>query len=101
MKHLSVKDAAGLLGVDSSRVRQLILGGRLPAQKIGNTYVISEEDLALVADRKWGRPAKKTDTADATAEASPVIEANAPDGGMPTAVMAKPAKKARKKGSNQ
>ena len=30
----------------------------MPAQKIGRTYVVNEEDLKLVADRKPGRPRK-------------------------------------------
>ena len=58
MNLLSAKEAADKLGVDSSRIRQFILEGRLPAQKIGNSYVINEADLALVADRKPGRPKK-------------------------------------------
>ena len=36
----------------------LIREGRLPAQKIGRTYVVDEADLKLVEDRKPGRPRK-------------------------------------------
>jgi hypothetical protein len=36
----------------------LISGGRLPAEKFGRDYMIKEEDLKLVEDRKPGRPPK-------------------------------------------
>lgn len=36
----------------------LIRGGRLPAQKIGGSYVIDEGDLSMIKDRKPGRPSK-------------------------------------------
>ena len=59
MKFINTKEAAKLLGVNDSRVRQLILAGRLPAQKVGRDWIIRERDLAKVADRKPGRPKKK------------------------------------------
>jgi excisionase family DNA binding protein len=55
---LSTAQAAVILGVNDSRVRQLVREGKLPAQQIGRAYLIDESDLALVADRKPGRPAK-------------------------------------------
>ena len=58
---LSVKEAANLLGVNHQRVQALISQGRLPAQKVGNSYVIKETDLELVKDRKTGRPPKIKD----------------------------------------
>jgi excisionase family DNA binding protein len=60
-KLLSVKESAELLGVNRQRVQALITDGRLPAQKIGNSYVIKESDLELVKDRKTGRPPKNKD----------------------------------------
>jgi excisionase family DNA binding protein len=60
MELISTKEAAEKLGVTVLRVQQLIWGGRLPAQKIGRDYVIQDADLALVADRKPGRPPKAT-----------------------------------------
>jgi excisionase family DNA binding protein len=57
-KLLSVKETAKILGVNHQRVQALISSGRLPSQKIGNSHVIKESDLALVADRKVGRPSK-------------------------------------------
>ena len=53
---LTTAQAASLLGVSPSRVRQLVLGGRLPATKMGRDLLIRESDLALVTERKPGRP---------------------------------------------
>lgn len=57
-KLLSVKESAEKLGVNRQRVQTLITGGRLSAQKVGNSYVIKESDLELVKERKTGRPPK-------------------------------------------
>ena len=51
--------AAQRLGVSPDRVRALIKAGRLPAQKLGRDYVIDPKDLALVKNRKPGRPRKQ------------------------------------------
>jgi excisionase family DNA binding protein len=58
MKLLSTLEAAAALGVTVARVQQMIWAGRLPAQKVGRDYVIDEDDLKLVKDRKTGRPPK-------------------------------------------
>jgi excisionase family DNA binding protein len=55
---ISTSEAAERLGVHITRVQVLIREGRLPAQKIGRTYVIDEDNLKLVEDRKVGRPPK-------------------------------------------
>lgn len=55
---LTTTEAARILGVNQSRVRQLILAGRLPASKHGRDLVIKEQDLILVKNRKVGRPPK-------------------------------------------
>lgn len=55
---LTTQEAAERLGVTAIRVRQLIADGRLPAEKFGRDYMIKEEDLRLVEDRKPGRPPK-------------------------------------------
>ncbi len=60
-KLLSVIEVAEKLGVSRIRVNQLIDEGRLPAQKIGRSYVILESDLQLVEDRPTGRPPKDKD----------------------------------------
>lgn len=58
---LSVIEAAEKLGVSRIRVNQFINEGRLPAQKIGRSYVILESDLQLVENRQTGRPPKAKD----------------------------------------
>jgi excisionase family DNA binding protein len=60
MNLLTTKEVAARLGVTIQRVQALIQGGRLPAEKLGRDYVIKEQDLKLVADRKPGRPRKQT-----------------------------------------
>jgi excisionase family DNA binding protein len=59
MKLLTTKEAGEILGVNASRVRQLILSGRLPATKLGRDLFIKEKDLKKVAVRKPGRPKQK------------------------------------------
>lgn len=58
MKLISAAEAAEKLGIHITRVQVLIREGRLPAQKVGGSYVINEVDLKLVKDRKPGRPPK-------------------------------------------
>ncbi len=50
-----------------SRIRHLVLEGRLPAEKFGRDLVIRERDLRLVEDRKVGRPPKQAQAARACA----------------------------------
>ncbi|HZT34520.1 MAG TPA: helix-turn-helix domain-containing protein [Nitrososphaera sp.] len=57
-KLLTTSEAAERLGVNASRIRQLVLQGRLPAQKMGRDLFVDEKDLKLVEDRKPGRPSK-------------------------------------------
>lgn len=64
MKLISAAEAAGKLGVHITRVQVLIREGRLPAQKVGGSYVINEGDLRLVKDRKPGRPPKQSNARD-------------------------------------
>lgn len=56
---LTTQQVAVKLGVSDSRVRQLILEGRLPAKKTGRDYFIKASDLKLVKNRKPGRPRTK------------------------------------------
>ena len=42
---LTTKEAGDRLGVNASRVRQLILAGRLHARKFGGGWIIQEKDL--------------------------------------------------------
>lgn len=59
IKLLSVAEAANKLGVTRARVNQFINDKRLPAQRIGRSFVIREEDLSFVENRKTGRPPKE------------------------------------------
>jgi excisionase family DNA binding protein len=58
MELLTTKQVAERLRISLSRVHQLINEERLPAQKVGRDYVVKEEDLKLVEERKVGRPPK-------------------------------------------
>ena len=60
--YLTTEDAAKYLSVSPSRVRQLILEGRIKSQKLGRDHLISEADLSYFAKhgkKKRGRPLKK------------------------------------------
>jgi excisionase family DNA binding protein len=54
----TIKEAEERLGVTQTRVQQLILAGRLPAQKIGRDSFINEEDLKFVEAPNTGKPPK-------------------------------------------
>lgn len=58
MSRLTTAQAAEKLGVNASRIRQLIIEGRLPAEKLGRDWLIDEKALDQVRDRKPGRPRK-------------------------------------------
>ncbi len=88
-KLLSTTQAAERLGLSVPRVQNFIWDGRLPAEKVGRSYAINEDDLALVADRKPGRPPKSKD------EPAKVAATAAPDTAEADATEAKP-KRARK-----
>jgi excisionase family DNA binding protein len=60
MTLLTTREAAKALGVTVARVHALIRSGRLPAEKIGRDYVIKPSGLQLVANRRPGRPKKKS-----------------------------------------
>lgn len=58
---LTTAEAAAILGISASRVRQLVNGGRLPATKRGRDLHIRRADLKLVADlTRTGRPKAAT-----------------------------------------
>ena len=42
---LTTKQAAAALGVTDSRVRQLLIDGRLKGEKVGRDWIISEADI--------------------------------------------------------
>lgn len=53
---ISTREAAKRLNVSIRRVQALIASGRLPAEKIGNSFAIKELDLNGASTRKNGRP---------------------------------------------
>ena len=57
-KLLTTPEAAARLGVTPRRVLALIKAGRLPSKQFGRDHIVKESDLALVAERKAGRPPK-------------------------------------------
>jgi len=90
METLTTNMAAERLSVSRRRVIALIENGRLPAEKFGRDYVIKESDLALVAERKAGRPKKEGAAAVANASI-----------GAKTVTAAKATKPAVKKGAKR
>ena len=56
---LTINQAAEKLKLSRRRVQDLITEKRLPAEKVGNLYLIKRDDLKLVENRKKaGRPPK-------------------------------------------
>ena len=66
---LTTEQTAEQLGVTPARVRQMIIAGRLPAQRFGRSHMVLESDLQLVEGRKPGRPPTKTVSTDRAATA--------------------------------
>ena len=56
MNLLTTTQTAELLGVNASRVRQLILAGRLPAEKWGRDWLIKREDAEKLHRQPVGYP---------------------------------------------
>jgi excisionase family DNA binding protein len=57
--YLTTNEAARILGLTDTRIRQLILSGKLPSKKFGRDHMINREDLSLIENRKNGRPSKE------------------------------------------
>lgn len=82
MKLLSTPQVAERLGVTVARVQTFIWEGRLPAQKVGRDYVIQEDDIKLVENRKTGRPPKvKPEVTNGTALPTKAAAVSAKKGG--------------------
>jgi site-specific DNA-methyltransferase (adenine-specific) len=61
---ITTAEAAEILGVSPSRVRQLILEGRLKSQKIGRDQILTRKDVDIFAAEprnRTGRPTKNID----------------------------------------
>lgn len=51
--YVTTKEAGEMLGVNGSRVRQLVLAGELPAQKMGSTLlIIATSDIAKLKKKR-------------------------------------------------
>ena len=88
---ITTTEAAERLGVSSARVRQMVLSGELPAQKLGPVNMVKASDLDLVRNRRSaGRPKKEG--------AAVVAHRSA---GAKTATAAKPTSKAATKGKKR
>ncbi len=56
---ISTAEAAKILGISASRVRQLIIDGRLEATKVGRDQLLEKElveNFALIPRERTGRP---------------------------------------------
>lgn len=62
MRYFSTTAAARELGISTGRVRQLILAGKLRAEKLGREWLILPRDLDAARGRKPGRPWHKERT---------------------------------------
>ena len=59
--YITTTEAAKKLGVTPARVRQLVMDGVLPVQRLGSVNLIKESDLHLAVNRRGvGRPPKAT-----------------------------------------
>lgn len=61
-KPISTSEAAKILGISASRVRQLIIDGRLEATKVGRDQLLEKdlvEKFALIPRERTGRPKTK------------------------------------------
>lgn len=56
---LTTVEAARQLDISPGRVRQLIMEGRLPTEKVGRQHLIALRDLAAVRIRPNGRPRRE------------------------------------------
>lgn len=55
---ITTQQAAAELGITDSRVRQLIIDGKLAAQRFGRSHMIKRSDLKDVVIGNRGRPRK-------------------------------------------
>lgn len=49
--YLTISEAAEVIGVDGSQVRRYCIDGKLPAVKVGKSWLIKREDV-----KKFDRP---------------------------------------------
>lgn len=56
MRLISTAEIAKRLKISQRRVQAFIEEGRLPAQRVGQTWVVDEGHLKVLRDRRSGRP---------------------------------------------
>ena len=59
MKHVSVTEAAAILGVQRATVIKQIRAGRLKAEMVGKTYILETSELDRYSDEQLGRKGRK------------------------------------------
>ena len=83
MDELTATDAASMLDISTSRVRELIASGELRARKLGGRWILARDDVdaLALADRGAGRPwsPKMAWGYIATAEGTPLDYLTAPE----------------------
>jgi excisionase family DNA binding protein len=62
MTHLTTKQAGRIRNVNSSRIRQFIIAGRLPAIRFGRSWMIDPKDLDALVILPAHRPKKNMKT---------------------------------------
>ena len=50
-KYLTVPQLAKILGLTRQRVHQLVQAGKIPAEKVGNTYIIVEQEILDILNK--------------------------------------------------
>lgn len=55
-EYIDTKEAATILGVSYQRVYNMIIGGQIPAEKIGRSWLIKKGDLKKV--KTYGKPGR-------------------------------------------
>ena len=54
-KYLSTMQAAKQAGISDARIRQMIAADKVPAIKVGSSWLIHKDDVAAIVNRKDGR----------------------------------------------
>jgi len=59
--YVTTQEAANILGFHPDYVRRLILQGKIKAEKLGQSWLIREKDLAKVTRQRFPRHKEKED----------------------------------------
>ena len=50
-KYLTIPQLAEILGLSRQRVHQLVREGKIPAEKVGKTYIIVEQEILSILNK--------------------------------------------------